>query len=49
MKKFSDSTDFEIEKPLKNWLAQATPRLLSRVKKNNANDTTAIVEQDNMH
>lgn len=27
MKKFSNSTDFEIEKPLKNWMAQATPRL----------------------
>lgn len=27
MKKFSNSTDIEIEKPLKNWMAQATPRL----------------------
>ncbi|KAF0746607.1 DUF4806 domain-containing protein [Aphis craccivora] len=27
MKKFSDSTDVEIEKPLKNWMAQATPRI----------------------
>jgi len=27
MKKFSNSTDVEIEKPLKNWMAQATPRL----------------------
>jgi len=27
MKKISDSTDVEIEKPLKNWMAQATPRI----------------------
>lgn len=36
MKKFKDSTDIEIEKPIKNWMGQATPRLKKLAQKNEA-------------
>lgn len=41
MKKFRDATDVEIEKPLKNWMAQASPRLKKIAIKN------TIAEPDN--
>lgn len=27
MKKFKDTANIDIEKPIKNWMAQATPRI----------------------
>lgn len=27
MKKFKDTSNIDIEKPIKNWMAQATPRM----------------------
>jgi len=36
MKKFKDTTDVEIEKPIKNWMGQATPRLKKLAQKNAA-------------
>lgn len=36
MNKFKDSTDIEIEKAIKNWMGQATPRLKKLAQKNEA-------------
>ncbi|XP_060846199.1 uncharacterized protein LOC132925856 [Rhopalosiphum padi] len=44
MKKFSDSTDVEIEKPLKNWMAQATPRIKKMIHGKNDSLNTELLK-----
>lgn len=33
MKKFKDTANIDIEKPIKNWMAQAPPRMKKMAKK----------------
>ena len=45
MKKFSNVTDLEVEKPMKNWMAQASVRIKKIAEKNGS--TAELVDEVN--